>query len=683
MTQYSGVWTSRQQLQAQGAGNWPSQYPPDAQFNYVTLLLNGDGVNAAQNNTFLDSSTNNFTITRNGNTTQGTFSPYGSNWSNYFPGTAGQSISMPTNTSLDLTGDFTIECWCYANSFNAIANILFDTSSTGTVGDPITELYVTGTGVVYFYTYGAFAVSTAAGAVSLGAWNHIAVTRSGSAINIWVNGVSAASASNATSLTAGYSWYIGDRMAGAGSANYPWRGYISNFRVVKGTAVYSSTFTPSKTPLTAISGTSLLTCQSNRFVDNSTVANVLTVNNANDSVQRFNPFGQSLTYNSSTIGGSGYFDGTTDYLSVADNSAISFGTGDFTVEAWFYIPSASGGAGALQTLFSIGKYDTNGILFRRDYFQFGASITNLSAYLKYNQWFHCAMCRSSGTFKVFINGVSIYSVANSTSQSSASGVYIGTSTHDPSGETLQGYISDQRLIKGVALYTTTFTPPTAPLTAVSGAGLLLSMTNAAIYDSAEINNLETVGNAQISTSVVKYGTGSIAFDGTGDYLASNAASTDLYTFGTGDFTIEFWLYLNTTSGTQIVYDCRPTGTNGAQPIVFVDAGVVKFQHTNTVRITGPSLTTGAWYHVAVARSGTNTKMFVNGAQGGSTYSSDTTSYTNSAGRPIIGIDAANTSINPLNGYIDDLRITKGYARYTNPFTPPTQSLPTYGPSYPA
>ena len=59
----------------------------DPQFNYVTMLLHGDGTNGAQNNTFLDSGPNTFSITRNGNTTQGSFSPYGSGWSNFFDGT--------------------------------------------------------------------------------------------------------------------------------------------------------------------------------------------------------------------------------------------------------------------------------------------------------------------------------------------------------------------------------------------------------------------------------------------------------------------------------------------------------------------------------------------------------------------------------------------------------------------
>ena len=60
--------------------------PSDPYFYDVTMLLTGDGTNGAQNNTFLDSSSNAFSITRNGNTTQGSFSPYGSLWSNYFNG---------------------------------------------------------------------------------------------------------------------------------------------------------------------------------------------------------------------------------------------------------------------------------------------------------------------------------------------------------------------------------------------------------------------------------------------------------------------------------------------------------------------------------------------------------------------------------------------------------------------
>jgi hypothetical protein len=124
-TQYSGSFTLQQQMQAKTASNWP--IAGDPYFNYVPLLLNGDGTNGAQNNTFLDSSSNNFTITRNGNTTQGSFSPYGSNWSNYFNGSDYLTASANSAFAFN-TGDFTMECWYYSGTITQQS--LLDTRST-------------------------------------------------------------------------------------------------------------------------------------------------------------------------------------------------------------------------------------------------------------------------------------------------------------------------------------------------------------------------------------------------------------------------------------------------------------------------------------------------------------------------------------------------------------------------
>ena len=68
------------------------------------MLLHGDGTNGAQNNSFTDGSTNNFTVTRNGNTTQGTFSPFAPGWSNFFDGN-GDYLTAPANSAFNLTGD--------------------------------------------------------------------------------------------------------------------------------------------------------------------------------------------------------------------------------------------------------------------------------------------------------------------------------------------------------------------------------------------------------------------------------------------------------------------------------------------------------------------------------------------------------------------------------------------------
>jgi hypothetical protein len=202
------------------------------------------------------------------------------------------------------------------------------------------------------------------------------------------------------------------------------------------------------------------------------------------------------------------------------------------------------------------------------------------------------------------------------------------------------------------------------------------MTNGAIFDNAMINDLETAGNAQISTSVKKYGTGSLAFDGTGDYLVSNSPTTDLYAFGSGNFTIEFWLYLNSVSGYIVPYDGRASGANSTTPTIYLNSSTLSYYANGADRITGSSLSTGQWYHIAVARSGTSTKLFINGTQSGSTYT-DSITYTNTINRPIIGGDGNAPNTNLVNGYIDDLRITKGYARYTSNFTAPTSAFPIY------
>jgi hypothetical protein len=170
----------------------------------------------------------------------------------------------------------------------------------------------------------------------------------------------------------------------------------------------------------------------------------------------------------------------------------------------------------------------------------------------------------------------------------------------------------------------------------------------------------------------------MAFDGSGDYLKPNMATPDLYAFGSGDFTIEFWGYILQTTPEQMFIDWRPAGTQTTQPLIYVtSAGVLAYYVNAANRITGATLSTSTWYHIAVSRSGTSTKMFLNGTQTGSTWT-DTTVYTNVAGRPVISLDGNTTNSGYLNGNIDDLRITKGVARYTANFTAPTTAFADKG-----
>ena len=173
------------------------------------------------------------------------------------------------------------------------------------------------------------------------------------------------------------------------------------------------------------------------------------------------------------------------------------------------------------------------------------------------------------------------------------------------------------------------------------------------------------GNAQISTAQSKFGGASIAFDGTGDYLNINSDSA--FGYGLSDFTIETWVYRNVSSALQIITDQRAGVATQLVPTLYINATTLFYYANGGNRITGGVVPASQWVHIALSRSGTSTKLFINGLQGGSTYA-DSNNYIDSPVR--VGGANDGSSVASLNGYLDDLRITKGVARYTSNFTPP-------------
>jgi hypothetical protein len=301
----------------------------DPNFNQTTLLLHGDGTNGAQNNTFLDSSTNNFTITRNGNTTQGTFSPFSNadgEWSNYFDGSG--DYLQASNVDFQFgTGEFVIEGWYYFTGASANFTPLF---SNGTFGAGVmvrfgtnSDLYINGTQRTWTGTTGTFPFNS---------WNHVCLVRTSTTVSLYVNGTRVLTATDSANISPTTSFTIADQTHSLGSG---FTGYVSNFRTIKGNdGPYDATLTTITVPttlLTAVSGTELLTCQSNRFVDNSSNAFAITPT-GNTSVQPFSPFAPSAAYDPSVNGGSGYFDGGNNYLTFTKNTT----SGAFTCECWFY-----------------------------------------------------------------------------------------------------------------------------------------------------------------------------------------------------------------------------------------------------------------------------------------------------------------------------------------------------------
>ena len=189
---------------------------------------------------------------------------------------------------------------------------------------------------------------------------------------------------------------------------------------------------------------------STTFVDSSASAKTITSNNGAQLSTSVSKFGSA----------SGLFDGTNDYLSVATSSDFNFGTGDFTVEGFFYRSASSGS----HCLFELGSYSSPGFefwIYNNAYISVYSSghIIDAAATIATNTWYHVAISRSSGVLKLFLNGAELGSAAWSASVSNNGGtVFVGRSS---AGEYFNGRLDEFRVTKGVGRYTANFTPPAA------------------------------------------------------------------------------------------------------------------------------------------------------------------------------------------------------------------------------
>ena len=671
---------------------WTSAFTPptspatsDANTSLLTCQYRG----TVRNVGFIDSSPNKFLITRFGNTTQGTFSPFSYGWSNYFDG-ASDYLTTPVSANLALGGsDFCIEWWEYRTSIADFEAVMGGNTSYVSAYDPIIAwtsgsdviCYLSGNGSS-FSILNAFDIGTA----TANQWIHRALTRDGNTFRGFENGVliNTTTASGSVYMSAN-SWRIGQAQA-QGANTFP--GFISNLRMVIGSPVYTAGFTPSTSPLTTTSQNvtssevELLTCQSNRFVDNSSNGFAITPA-GNVAVQPFSPFAPSAAYDVTVNGGSGYFDGTGDYLAVADDDALDVEASDFTLE-FFYYPLAvqaagnclfskratTGTFGAFLVYFA-GANLTPSLLATTNGSTWGISTASSQSFVL-NQWNHCAVTRSGNTWKMFVNAVAgITATLSGTVPNNAAALAIGAAAANGTSVTSACYMSGFRLLKGTAIDFASTGIPTAPPTPITNTSLLCNFTNAGILDNTGKNNLETVGNAQVDTSVVKYGTGSMKFDGSGDRLSSMPSQNSV--FGTGDFTIECWLYV---ASNPAQFTCIASNWAGANPCWILSfsngSGNIRFNDNGAAYLTSSSaITTGQFVHIAVSRSGTSLKMFFDGVEVASATNS--TSFGNASTGIHLGAYYDNSY--PLNGLIDDFRITKGVARYTSNFTVPDKAFP--------
>ena len=523
---------------ARGFGNLSGiAIPVDDLFNTVSFLSHFDGSNNGVNNVFDDSSSSNHTITASGNVTQGSFGPFAKsdgNWGVSFDG-SGDYLSVPDSSDFDLgSGDFTAECWVFPTS--SVNQPFIMGQWAGSYSWAIQFSNNSSRFLRFLTNISGISDNVATTPTPLNQWSHIALVRNGNSFVGYLNGVSVVSNTISGALPNSTNPFNIGAIEGG---SQPYQGSISNLRLVKGTALYTSNFTPSTSPLTAVTNTKLLTCQSNRFVDNSTSAHTITAS-GDAAVSAFGPFLTSEVYDAAVNGASAYFDGTIDELNTPNTSDFGFGTGAFTWEAWIYALDTTGVNSPYIFDFRAGGNTNNGSFYinntnsgRLEYYGNGVIQGNTAVPL--NEWVHVACVRSGTTIKLYQAGVEVGSVTNSSNLGSSGQLVVGDYIIN-NNNNFKGYICDVRIDKGTAIYTSAFTPPTAPLTAVTNTKLLLNMADGQAIDSAAQHNLALYGDAKVSNTQAKFGDTSIYFDGTGDY-----AVVEDFTQLTGELTIEFWV----------------------------------------------------------------------------------------------------------------------------------------------
>jgi alpha-tubulin suppressor-like RCC1 family protein len=217
-------------------------------------------------------------------------------------------------------------------------------------------------------------------------------------------------------------------------------------------------------------------------------------------------------YNTSIYGGAASFSGTSDYLSIPPNVALTFNVGDYTIEAWIYPTSLA----AVSTITS--RWTGGAAFWRVDLLTSGeinlvynpGGFTTTGAGIATNVWYHIAVVRSASIVTIYVNGVSrltptvsTYNMEVTGVQDNTQAIYIGTNTDGAS--LFRGFISNVRLVKGLGVYTTNFTPSTQPLTATQSANVNGNPSLAITGAATGLLTLNTMGPvaswAQISTNL--------------------------------------------------------------------------------------------------------------------------------------------------------------------------------------
>ena len=448
--------------------------------------------------------------------------------------------------------------------------------------------------------------------------------------------------------------------------NERFQGRISNARYVRGTAVYTGSYTVPTENLTAVSGTELLTCNKPYIADQSSSPKTLTLNGG-VFIDPSSPFGNE-EYSKSNHGGSIYFDGSNDYVTTT-SSNFALGTSRaFTIEFWYYFVESR-----THTVFDF--YDSTSAVGKLAFtstnvylFDGSSNILALTRTQRVGQWEHFCWTRDASNNHVFyINGEQVGTSTASTTID-VDIIDLGRRAGAFNNTFMYGHISDFSLTKGSVTRSAAFTPPTSPLSS-TGTTLHIKGTDSTIVDKAQgIWHIRPEGNSAGSTTQTKFADSSI-------YLPASAKiNCKELNFGAGDFTIESWVRSpSANSGYYGIFALEDrlmngTATTGGLQLGFRTGNQFDLYHSDgTASTVNFTWSTDTWYHIALVRIGSTITLYVDGTSIGTV-----TSSTNYKPFKFLTVGMYYNTSYPLLGYIEDFRLTDGLARY--PFIPPKETL---------
>ena len=672
----------------------------------VGLLLRGEG--RQQSAMARDSSAHRLALSPNGNPAIETrLKKFGSSSLRFNAASDYGIIASQALTLSNYSGDFTLEFWLNllgrAQSSGGVW--IISQTSSGNYTPILLHLNASST-LLQLYTSTSGSSWTPVSALNVAnlvrnAWMHIAVCRNNGFITVFVNGVPGAIAQIGTTalMTTTNPWYVGSGNTGVTYLN----GCFDDLRFTKGVSrYYNASFTPATSAFTDP------TYSMSESLADKTVC-LLHMGETGDrnitfdtGIYGFTPLlygGAKISTSQSKFGTSSlYLDGTSGYLEIGYEYPFTIGTNDFTIEMWVYpnivrtgvfcssqytggsIPIGIGLSGSLD-----GASGTN---IWYGYYNAGWSGLVSNDTISVSTWTHIAVNRRGNILTIYKNGVAIGSTNFTASLPlGANGFWLGRrwdTTTSQGAVYFDGYIDEFRFTNGTARYGQALSVTTTPFTSDSYTSLLLHAdgingSTAFIDSSSNYIALSVTGNTSLSTTQSKFGTSSIYFDGSADYLTATGSS--VFNFGTGDFTVEMWVYplsyggstvgatlFGTTFGAQTGYSLN-LGEDINNLRVISNAGGT---WTNDLTVTtgnGPALNT--WSHIAWVRKGASMLLFKDGTlvAAGNSYSAY--NYSNPNNAATIGRFYEGTNTRDFNGYIDELRVSKGIARYNTDFTPPT------------